>query len=84
MASSRCALSSASRSSSRRRPVAPHHEAVLQIGLGDKDAAFQAFERALAQRSPYLLGLKTFPLLDPLRGDPRFSALVKKVGLPAS
>jgi len=72
------------RASSRRRPVAPHHEAVLQIGLGDRDAAFQAFERALAQRSPYLLGLRTFPLLDPLRGDPRFSALVKKVGLAAS
>lgn len=65
----------------RQRPVAPHHEAVLQIGLGDKDAAFQAFERALAQRSPYLLGFRTFPLLDPLREDPRFQALVKKVGL---
>ncbi len=51
--------------------------------LGDKDAAFEALNRAWEFRDSRLLDLKTDPYLDPLRGDSRFTALVKRLGLPA-
>lgn len=51
--------------------------------LGDKDAAFEALNRAWEVRDANLLGLKIDPYLDPLRGDSRYAALVKRLGLPA-
>jgi hypothetical protein len=51
--------------------------------LGDKDAAFEALNRAWEVRESSLLDLKADPYLDPLRGDPRYASLVKKLGLPA-
>ncbi len=51
--------------------------------LGDKDAAFAALDRAWDARDSRLLDLKVDPYLDPLRGDPRFTAMVKRLGLPA-
>jgi serine/threonine-protein kinase len=51
--------------------------------LGDKDAAFEALNRAWEVRESRLLDLKTDPYLDSLRGDSRYAALVKRLGLPA-
>jgi TolB-like protein len=51
--------------------------------LGDKDAAFEALNRAWEARDSGLLGLRVDPYLDPLRGDSRYAVLVKKLGLPA-
>jgi tetratricopeptide (TPR) repeat protein len=50
--------------------------------LGEKDQAFRWFDTAYQERDPYLIGLKTDFLLDPLRSDARFAELVRKVGLP--
>jgi hypothetical protein len=50
--------------------------------LGDKDQAFQWLNAAYQERDFFLFGLKTDFLLDPLRSDPRFGELVRKVGLP--
>lgn len=50
---------------------------------GDKEAAFAALERAWEIRDASLLDVKVNPYLDPLRTDPRYVALVRKVGLPA-
>jgi serine/threonine-protein kinase len=50
--------------------------------LGEKDAAFEALNRALEVRESRLLGLKVDPYLDPLRGDSRYVALVNRLGLP--
>jgi serine/threonine-protein kinase len=50
--------------------------------LGDTDAAFEALNRAWEVRDSDLLYLKTDPYLDPLRGDSRYAALVKRLGLP--
>jgi len=56
--------------------------AIVYAGLGDKDRAFDALERARAAgfrlfRYP---PLKTDPLFDPLRSDPRFADLLKRLG----
>jgi TolB-like protein/Tfp pilus assembly protein PilF len=65
-----------------RRPLAPHHRALLHVALGENDAAFRALAAAVEQRSGYVVTLKTHPLLDPLRSDSRFPALLRRVGLP--
>ena len=51
------------------------------LGLGDYDEAFKWFERAYREQSNILIYIKVFPLYDPLRGDPRFQDLVRRVGL---
>jgi len=62
--------------------VSPAELAVLYIGLGDKEAAFQALERAYNERDPQLHVLKVEPFYDRLRSDPRFTDLLKRVGFP--
>jgi hypothetical protein len=56
--------------------------AELYADLGDKDQAFRWLNTASQERDPGLVGLKTNFSLDPLRSDPRFVELVRKVGLP--
>ena len=56
---------------------------VIYAQLGDKEAAFAALERAWELRDAGLLDVKANVYLDPLRSDPRYVALVKKVGFPA-
>jgi TolB-like protein/Tfp pilus assembly protein PilF len=56
--------------------------ATLYADLGDKDQAFRWLHTAYQERDWLLLSLKTDFLLDPLRSDPRFAELVRKVGLP--
>jgi TolB-like protein/DNA-binding winged helix-turn-helix (wHTH) protein/Flp pilus assembly protein TadD len=51
------------------------------IGMGDKDKAFLWFERAYADHSNFLTTLKVNPACDPLRSDPRFHDLERRVGL---
>lgn len=66
----------------KQRYVTPAAFANLYIGLGNKDEAFVWLEKAFQERSNYLAYLKVFPILDPLRSDPRFAGLVQRVGLP--
>jgi len=56
--------------------------ALLFADLGDKDQAFRWLNTAYQERDTWLEGLKTDFQLDALRSDPRFSELVRKVGLP--
>ncbi|MBI3768716.1 MAG: tetratricopeptide repeat protein [Deltaproteobacteria bacterium] len=55
--------------------------ATVHIGLGEVDEAFAALAQAEAEHSYYVGWWKGDPELDPLRSDPRFAALLKKVGL---
>ena len=66
----------------KRRYVTPAALANVYIGLGNKDQAFGWLEKAFNEKSNYLAYLKVFPILDPLRSDPRFADLVRRVGLP--
>jgi TolB-like protein/Tfp pilus assembly protein PilF len=60
--------------------VAPYALALVQIGLGDKDHAIEELERAYSEgETNYLFAIKVDPMLDNLRGEPRFEALVRKV-----
>jgi adenylate cyclase len=60
--------------------VAPYALALVQIPLGEKDRAIEELEQAYAKgETNYLFVIKTDPLLDDLRGQPRFEALVQKV-----
>jgi len=57
---------------------------VLAMGhaaLGAFDEAFACLEQALAARSAGLIYLHLDPGYEPLRGDPRFAALVTRVGV---
>ena len=49
--------------------------------LGEKEEAFSLLERAYEDRDAFMCQLLVAPLLDPLRSDPRFQNLVKRVGL---
>lgn len=51
------------------------------LALRDYDEVFSWFERAYAEQSNILQFLKVHPFMDPLRGDPRFKDLVRRVGL---
>lgn len=56
--------------------------AVVYVGLNDKDQAFAWLEKAFQYHSHFLAGLRLEPFLDPLRSDPRWSDLQRRVGLP--
>jgi serine/threonine protein kinase/Tfp pilus assembly protein PilF len=65
---------------SRRRFVPPEYAAVVYEGLGDRDSAFQWFEKGYAERSMHSW-VYPDPRLDPLRSDPRFKDLMRLMGL---
>ena len=67
----------------KSRYVAPYALALALLGLGEKERALAELERAYQTHDTnYLFVIKADPLLDDLRGDPRFEALVQKVTGP--
>ena len=52
--------------------------------MGDKERAFAALDRAYQIKDAGLLALKVDPFLDPLRSDPRFTAMLRKMNFPAA
>jgi TolB-like protein/DNA-binding winged helix-turn-helix (wHTH) protein/Flp pilus assembly protein TadD len=55
--------------------------ALAYIGVGDNEAALSSLEKAYTERSNLLTALKVEPVYDPLREDPRFQELLRRVGL---
>jgi serine/threonine-protein kinase len=53
------------------------------LALGDYDQAFVWFERAYQEKSNILQFLRVHPFFDPVRQDPRFIDLLRRVGLAA-
>jgi serine/threonine-protein kinase len=62
--------------------ISPVDVATIHVGLGERDQAFEWLERALKERAYGLVFLPTDPRFDPVRGDPRFAAVMRRVGLP--
>jgi eukaryotic-like serine/threonine-protein kinase len=63
--------------------VSPFDLALIHAALGEKDKAFVLLDKAVAERSTFLVYSKWEPRLDPLRSDPRFEQILKQIGLPA-
>jgi hypothetical protein len=57
--------------------IAAHHAL-----LDEKDLAFFWLEKAFAEKSGFLLNIKSHPYFDSLRSDPRYRDLLKRMGLP--
>ena len=55
--------------------------AALHGRVGDKDRAFALLDTAVAQRDFMVRELKVSPMWDPLRTDPRFAKMLKRVNL---
>jgi tetratricopeptide (TPR) repeat protein len=66
----------------KRRYVDPADLAYDYAAIGEKDQAFAWFDKAYAEKSDILIWIKVIPQMDPLRSDPRYAALLKKMGLP--
>ena len=56
--------------------------ATVYSELGMKDEAFEWLGRSVERREKYVLQMKQDPFLLPLRSDPRFRAMLKRIGLP--
>ena len=69
---------------SQQTYVQPMWIAVILLGLGEKDQAFDWMQKAYDDRSAWLVYLKVDPLFDPLRGDVRLTDLLQRVGLGGS
>ena len=62
--------------------VSPGVLAALYVALGEHEQAFAALERAYAAHDTQLQFLRVDSNLDPLRDDPRFQDLLRRIGLP--
>jgi serine/threonine-protein kinase len=65
----------------KRERVSPAYIARIHIGLGEKDRAFEWLRTAYEERSDHLLSIGVDPVYDPLRSDPRFTELLRGIGL---
>ena len=66
------------------RYVPPYASALVYLGLGEKDKAFEWLNKALVARDVHLIYLPVDPKWDEYRSDPRFVGLLAKCGFPVS
>jgi len=69
------------RQHSAKRYVSGYEFALIYAGLGKLEKAFQWLDKAFQEHSTWMLHLRVDPRLDPLRSDPRFQDLLRRVGL---
>jgi TolB-like protein/Flp pilus assembly protein TadD len=71
------------KNTARRRHVSPYFFALAYVGIGENEMAFASLDDAYRERSGWLVNLNIDPALDPIRPDPRFADIVRRVGLPS-
>jgi DNA-binding winged helix-turn-helix (wHTH) protein/tetratricopeptide (TPR) repeat protein len=59
--------------------VSPYHAAGVRLALGERSAALDLLASAAERRDPWVVVLAVDPFLRPLRGEPAFDALVRRV-----
>jgi len=62
--------------------VSPYVMALVSLGLSQKEQALQWLEKAAEERTPTLKWIGVEPMFDSLRGEPRFQAILQRMGLP--
>ena len=70
------------RDRSGRGYVSPVSIAVVCVGLGEIDSAFEYLEEAFRDRNGGLMTLMVHPVFEGLRSDPRYTDLLRRIGLP--
>jgi serine/threonine protein kinase/tetratricopeptide (TPR) repeat protein len=65
----------------QHRYVSPSDLAKAQLALGETDAAFGLLEQAFDERRGLLVYLRIEPIFDPVRTDPRFVDLLRRMHL---
>jgi serine/threonine protein kinase/Tfp pilus assembly protein PilF len=65
----------------KKQYVSSFYIALIYLGLGERDLLYKWLEKAYDERSNYLVYLKVEPLASSLSSDPKFTALLKKMGL---
>ena len=65
-----------------RAVVAPANYAEAYAVLGDREKAIAELQRGIVEQDTELTSCIRFPAFDPLRGDPRYKEMMKKLGLP--
>jgi hypothetical protein len=66
---------------SGQRYVSAYNFAVLHAGLGDREQAFHWLQKVEEDRSEWFAAVNVDPRLDGLRSDPRFTRVLRSVGL---
>ena len=66
-------------SESRERYQSPYHQALISVGLGDREGMMRALERALADRSGWMVFLPVQPEFAGVRATPEFQRLLARV-----
>jgi DNA-binding winged helix-turn-helix (wHTH) protein/TolB-like protein/Flp pilus assembly protein TadD len=64
------------------KSVSPYDLAIVYTGLGDKDNAINQLNRAYEERAGWIIAIKVEPMFDPLRSDPRFADLQRRLNYP--
>lgn len=60
----------------------PFLVALVYVGLGETDRAFEWLDKAIQARAWQSPMIKANPVFDGIRSDPRFPALLRRIGLP--
>jgi tetratricopeptide (TPR) repeat protein len=71
------------RQMAKKRYITSWYLALVYTGMGQREHAFKSLQDAIEEHAFGLATLKVDPRLDPLRSDPRFQELLKRLGLPA-
>ena len=65
----------------QQRYVAANRFALIELGLGNRGKALEWLEKSVVERSPTISYIFVDPTWDPLRSEPRFMALLDRMGL---
>lgn len=70
------------RREARQHYVSPFHVALVYVGLGESDHAFEMLRKAYEEHSEFLIFVNVTPVFDPLHSDLRFKDLLQRMRLP--